>query len=315
MKWLLSYIDGHNIGIRRNCLYLLLLAALITLFTSYNMMTELTHSKEDYKELQRQAFVASSYYQKELVNSSVRLATAHSRNLRDAISDKLQEDYGDNLEQLKIDLDNYYVVGDTENKVYRDFSDICYAYFDRWYGGSINVRIEIIGKTHVYFTSDPSDPLRYQRNLIQLFNMQQGQVALIDKVTGEIKVMKQDYIVDSVEDLSSIYVLTPAYIYDHQDIFGNLNTNPDGTQAENSTLAVIVAIQPLSAENLHRIKDFNEQLGKDQLEETSTIIARGLVNLVISGSLMVGLGIVYTVLRARQRKLEMRNGGGRESGK
>lgn len=306
----LQYIDEHNIGIRRNCLYLLLVSTIITLFASFTMMTELEHNNEDYKELQRQAMIASSYYQKELINSSTRLSAAHSKNLRDALSTRLETEYAGNLEQLKTDLANYYKVDGTENKLYKAITDVSYDYIDKWYSGNINVRLAVIGKTNVYFTSDSNDPIRLQRNLLRFFNMPQGNVAVINKVTGDIRVMRPEYIVETIPDLSSVYVITPAYIYEHNDIFGQPNNNPDGTQADNSALAVIVAVQPLSAENIHRIQDFNRSLGKDHLDETSAIIAKGLVNIVTGGSVMLMLGIAYTVLRARQRKLEARNGGG-----
>lgn len=177
----------------------------------------------------------------------------------------------------------------------------------------MNVRLAVISKTRVYFTSDSSDPIRSQRDLKQLFNMPQGSVAMIDKVTGDISVMHPGEVVNSVKDLSAVYLLTPAYIYDHADIFGNANTNPDGTQSDNSTLAVIVAVQPLSTETIHRINDFGAALGKDHLEETSSIIARGLVNIGFTVGLMVILGVTYTVLRSRQRKLAARMGGELES--
>lgn len=309
----LKYIDKHNIGIRRNCLYLLLMTAVVAVFAAYTMMSELEHTNEDYKELQSQAMTASKYYQKELVESSIRLSVVHSKSLRDDVSAKLERDYAGNQGQLRKDIDNYFALDNNNNVVYKDISKSCYKYVDKWYSGCMNVRLAVIGKTRVYFTSDSSDPIRSQRDLKQLFNMPQGSVAMIDKVTGDISVMQPGEVVNSVKDLSAVYLLTPAYIYDHADIFGNANTNPDGTQSDNSTLAVIVAVQPLSTETIHRINDFGAALGKDHLEETSSIIARGLVNIGFTVGLMVILGVTYTVLRSRQRKLAARMGGELES--
>lgn len=309
----LKYIDNHNIGIRRNCLYLLLITAVVAVFAAYTMMSELEHTNEDYKELQAQAMTASKYYQRELVESSIRLSIVHSRNLRDNVSERLERDYAGNLGQLRTDIDNYFALDNNNNIVYKDISKACYEYLDKWYSGSMNVRLAVISKTRVYFTSDSSDPIRIQKNLTQLFNMPQGSVAMIDKVTGNISIMQPGEVANSVKDLSAVYLLTPAYIYDHADIFGKANTNPDGTQSDNSTLAVIVAVQPLSTETIHRINEFGAALGKDHLEETSSIIARGLVNIGFTVGLMVILGVTYTVLRSRQRKLAARMGGELES--
>lgn len=309
----LKYIDKHNIGIRRNCLYLLLMTAVVAVFAACTMMSELEHTNEDYKELQAQAVTASKYYQRELVGSSIRLSVVHSRSLRDEVSELLEQDYAGNLGQLRKDIDNYFVLDNNNNRVYKDISKACYDYIDKWYSGSMNVRLAVVSKTRVYFTSDSSDPIRIQRDLTQLFNMPQGSVAMIDKVTGNINVMQPEEVAESVSDLSTVYLLTPAYIYDHADIFGNANTNPDGTQSENSALAVIVAVQPLSTETIHRINDFGIALGKDHLEETSSIIARGLVNIAFTVGLMIILGVTYTVLRSRQRKLAARMGGELES--
>ncbi len=312
-KDVLNYIDKHNVGIRRNCLYLLLITAVVAVFTACTMMSELEHNNEDYKDLRVQAMTASKYYQRELVGSSIRLSVVHSRSLRDEVSELLERDYAGNLGQLRKDIDNYFVLGNNNNIVYKDISKACYEYIDKWYSGSVNVRLAVISKTRVYFTSDSSDPIRTQRDLSQLFNMPQGSVAMINKITGDINVMQPEEVVDNVSDLSTVYLLTPAYIYDHADMFGNANTNPDGTQAENSTLAVIVAVQPLSTETIHRIHDFGVSLGKNHLEETSSIIAKGLVNITFTVGLMVILGVTYTVLRSRQRKIAARMGGELES--
>ena len=309
----LKYIDNHNIGIRRNCLYLLLMTAVVAVFAAYTMMSELEHTNEDYKELQAQAMTASKYYQRELVESSIRLSIVHSRNLRDNVSERLERDYAGNLGQLRTDIDNYFALDNNTNIVYKDISKACYEYLDKWYSESMNVRLAVISKTRVYFTSDSSDPIRIQKNLTQLFNMPQGSVAMIDKVTGNISIMQPGEVANSVKDLSAVYLLTPAYIYDHADIFGKANANPDGTQSDNSTLAVIVAVQPLSTETIRRINEFGAALGKDHLEETSSIIARGLVNIGFTVGLMVILGVTYTVLRSRQRKLAARMGGELES--
>lgn len=309
----LKYIDKHNIGIRRNCLYLLLMTAVVAVFAACTMMSEIEHTNEDYKDLQAQAVTASKYYQRELVGSSIRLSVVHSRSLRDEVSKLLEQDYAGNLGQLRTDIDNYFILDNNSNIVYKDISKACYEYIDKWYSGSMNVRLAVISKTRVYFTSDSSDPIRIQKDLTQLFNMPQGSVAMLDKVTGDISIMQPEEVVNSVKDLSAVYLLTPAYIYDHADMFGNANTNPDGTQSENSTLAVIVAVQPLSTETIHRINEFGAALGKDHLEETSSIIARGLVNIASAVGLMVILGVTYTVLRSRQRKLAARMGGERES--
>lgn len=306
---IIKYIDEHISGIRRNCLYLLLISAVATLFSSVTLMTELEHDNKDYKELQRQALVASSYYQQELISNSIKLTQIHSRNLRDEISENLGHDYPEDLEELRVDLDNYFTIGVAENKVYKNISGTSYAYLKKWFSNVTNIRLAIVGKTHVYFTSDSVDPLRYQRNLAQLFNMPSGTVAVINKVSGEIRVMYPEMIPSNVEDLSSVYIMTPAYIYDYTDAFGVPNTNPDGTAADNSTLAVIVAIQPLSNENLHRINDFNAILSKERLGTTSVIIAKGLINIALSCGMMILIGVVYTVLRARQKKLSTRIGG------
>lgn len=309
----LKYIDTHNTGIRRNCLYLLLMTAVVAVFAACTMMSELERTNEGYKDLQTQAVTANKYYQRELVGSSIRLSVVHSRSLRDEVSELLEHDYAGNLGQLRKDIDNYFVIDNKDNMVCKDISKACYDYIDKWYSGSINVRLSVISKTRVYFTSDSSDPIRIQGDLSQLFNMPQGSVAMINKVTGNISVMQPEEVVDSVNDLSTVYLLTPAYIYDHADMFGNANTNPDGTQSDNSTLAVIVAVQPLSTETIYRINNFGAALGKDHLEETSSIIARGLVNIAVTVGLMVILGVTYTVLRSRQRKLAARMGGELES--
>lgn len=310
---ILKYIDEHSRGIRRNCLYLLLISAVVTLFSSVTLMTELEHDNKDYKELQRQAMVASSYYQQELISNGIKLAQLHAKNLRDEISENLGHDYPEDLEELRVDLDNYFTIGVTENRVYRNISSTSYDYLRKWFSDITNTRLAVIGKTHVYFTSDSVDPLRYQRHLAQLFNMPTGTVAVINKVSGEIRIMYPELITSNIEDLSSVYIMAPAYIYDYTDAFGVPNTNPDGTTTENSTLAVIVAIQPLSNENLHRIQDFNNILSRERLSNTSTIIAKGLINIALSCGVMLMIGIVYTVLRARQRKLSARIGGGFDS--
>lgn len=306
---IIKYIDEHIRGIRRNCLYLLLISAVAALFSSVTLMTELEHDNKDYKELQRQALVASSYYQQELISNSSKLAQIHSRNLRDEISENLGRDYPEDLEDLRVDLDNYFTIGVAENKVYKSISGTSYAYLKKWFPNVTNIRLAIVGKTHVYFTSDSVDPLRYQRNLVQLFNMPSGTVAVINKVSGEIRVMYPEMISSNIEDISSVYIMAPAYIYDYTDAFGVPNTNPDGTTADNSTLAVIVAIQPLSNENLHRINDFNAILSKERLGTTSAIIAKGLINIALSCGMMIVIGVVYAVLRTRQKKLSTRIGG------
>ena len=128
---ILQYIDKHNIGIRRNCLYLLLMTAVVAVFAAYTMMSELEHTNEDYKELQAQAMTASKYYQRELVESSIRLSVVHSRNLRDNVSEQLERDYAGNLGQLRKDIDNYFALDNNNNIVYKDISKACYGYLDK----------------------------------------------------------------------------------------------------------------------------------------------------------------------------------------
>lgn len=288
------YIREYRSLILKSSAVLCIISLIFGVSILFNVSRDISAYNNTFMKLEKDLRILSESYRNMILRDSVTVAEIHSRALRDIISEKIKFNYQGSKHKFKQDLDDYLATNNIENTLYLTFTEESYNYLNRWFPNRKDVRIIITDRSHILFTSEFHDPIRKNRVFpMTIFDKTDDNILTIDDTSGVISEQIFDLFAQKTTDLKKITLLSPSYIYDHEDILGVKDAYPDGTSTDNSKLAIIVAYKPLNQTSVLVFKSMDEELQKNMEYQYAEVISDGVVHFAIAMLSVLFFGSVW----------------------
>ena len=282
-------LDGILRTVQVACLVSVGVSALVLFYTS----ATLNGWNEMHEEISKDLSKINNQYRQTLVNDRYEIMGIHSRSLRDHITDQIEKEYKGKHDILKHDLETYITNNDMNNRLFQIFNDCSFEYLDKWFENRADIRVLIMSRDHVMFSSQMNEPIRVKNTNIPdiVFDRPQYTVLMVDS-EGAIKSEYVSIIVNHLSEHQESYMLAPSYIYEHEDLLGIRDVLPNGERAKNGKLAVVIAYKPVNDYHMHVLqhtKDaINEHVNSKHVNEATNsfiIVCFCFIVFVISGTI------------------------------
>lgn len=282
-------LDGILRTVQVACLVAVGISALVLFYTS----ATLNGWNEMHKEISKDLTRINTQYRQTLVNDRYEIMGIHSRALRDRITEEIEKEYQGKHSDLKHDLETYITKNDNNNRLFQIFNDCSFEYLDKWFENRSDIRVIIMSRDHIMFSSQIKEPVRVKNQQIPdiVFERPEHMVLLVDS-EGSIMAEYVSILVNHLADHQNSYMLAPSYIYEHEDLLGIRDVLPNGERAKNGKLAVVLAYKPVNDYHMHVLqhtKDtINEHVNSKHVSEATNsfiIVCICFIVFIISGTI------------------------------
>ena len=252
-------LDGILRTVQVACLVAVGVSALVLFHTS----ATLTGWNDLHSAISKDLTILNAKNRQTLVTERYDHMLLHSTQLRNDISNAIKAEYKGNMELLRHDLETYISKNDNNNKLFHIFNDMSYTYLNNMFKRHNDVRVLILSRDNVMFTSQVKEPIRVTNKTIPevVFERPLHTVLIVDG-DGIIRSEYVSIIANHIDEHTDTYMLAPSYIYDHEDMLGIRDVLPNGDLAKNGKLAVVFAYKPVNDSSMHMLHEIKETVNK-----------------------------------------------------